>query len=156
RIASEDLDATLEVRAVPALSPFAYLHARFTTPAGAPLLAGHMSLFRDGSYVGLGEVAFTNAGARLDLGFGSDDRIKVTRTALARETGETGILSTRKTDQRRFRITVENLHAQAIGVTVLDRIPYAEDDRITIERLAETTPPTAENVDDRRGVVAWT
>ena len=41
-------------------------------------------------------------------------------------------------------------------MTVLDRIPYAEAEEITVERLPETTPPTAENVDDRRGVVAWT
>ena len=39
---------------------------------------------------------------------------------------------------------------------MLDRIPYAESEEITVERLPETTPPTAENVDDRRGVVAWT
>ena len=30
---------------------------------------------------------------------------------------------------RRFRITVENLHEQPMNVTVLDRIPYSEDEK---------------------------
>ena len=38
RIASEEAEAALEVRAVPALSVSSYLHARLTAPAGAPLL----------------------------------------------------------------------------------------------------------------------
>ena len=90
RIASEAAEAALEVRAVPALSVSSSLHARLIAPAGAPLLGGRVSLFRDGTYVGGGKIGFTNAGAKLDLGFGADDRVKVTRTALVRETGETG------------------------------------------------------------------
>jgi hypothetical protein len=41
-------------------------------------------------------------------------------------------------------------------ITVLDRVPYAEDETISVTRLDEATKPTAEDVDDRRGVIAWT
>jgi uncharacterized protein (TIGR02231 family) len=156
RITSEVETAELEVRAVPAVSAAAYLHARFAAQAGAPFLPGKVSLFRDGAFVGTGAIAFTGAGARMDLGFGTDDRVKVTRTALARETGETGILTSRKTDSRSFRITVENHHDQPVSVTVLDRVPYSETEDIVVERLADMTAPTAVDIDDRRGVVAWT
>ena len=35
-------------------------------------------------------------------------------------------------------------------------MPYAEDETIEVKRLDDVTPPTAENVDDRKGVLAWT
>jgi uncharacterized protein (TIGR02231 family) len=156
RIATETGTPELGVRAVPLLSSAAYLTARFLAPSGAPFLAGKVALFRDGAYVGQGDLPFVNAGTKVDLGFGTDDRVKVTRVALDRATAEHGILSSRKTDTRRYKITVENLHRQPMAVTILDRVPFAEDEKITIVRLDGATVPTAENVDDRRGVLAWT
>ena len=70
-----------------------------------------------------------NAGKEIDLGFGVDDRVQVVRIALDRETGEHGILTSRKTDTRRYKITVENLHTRPMDITVLDRVPYAEDEK---------------------------
>ena len=156
RIATDDGGAELAVRAAPSLSDAAYLYAHFTASSGAPFLAGRVALFRDGSYIGSGAVPFSNAGKAIDLGFGPDDLVHVQRTALDRATGEHGVFSSRKTDTRRFKITVENLHKQKMNITVLDRMPYAEDDKIVVARLPEATAPTAENVEDRRGVLAWT
>jgi uncharacterized protein (TIGR02231 family) len=155
RIATLTAAPELDVRAAPQLAPAAYLTARLTAPDRAPFLAGPVSLFRDGAFVGKGSVPFTNAGAKFELGFGEDDLVKVKRVALDRATAEHGILSSRKTDTRKFRIDVENLHSQPMKITILDRVPYAEDETITIARLDGSTKPTAENVDDRRGILAW-
>jgi hypothetical protein len=38
---------------------------------------------------------------------------------------------------------------------VLDRMPYSEDEKVEVVRLDDTTDPTVENVDDRRGVLSW-
>jgi uncharacterized protein (TIGR02231 family) len=159
QIATEDAPAKLTIRAVPMISDAAYLQAAFTPPTGAPMLPGRVALFRDGTFVGNGEVPMTsggtNAGKEIDLGFGVDDRVHVVRTALDRETGEHGILTSRKTDRRRYKITVENLHARPMDITVLDRVPYAEDENVTVTRLAESSAPTVTNMDDKRGVLAW-
>jgi uncharacterized protein (TIGR02231 family) len=159
QIATADAPAKLTVRAVPMISDVAYLQAAFTPPTGAPMLPGRVALFRDGTFVGNGEVPMTsggtNAGKEIDLGFGVDDRVHVVRTALDRETGEHGILTSRKTDRRRYKITVENLHTRPMDITVLDRVPYAEDENVTVTRLAESSAPTVTNVDDKRGVLAW-
>ncbi len=156
RIASETMPATLDVRAVPALTESAFLYAAVASKSDAPLLAGKVSLFRDGGFVGSGAIPFTNAGRTVDLGFGADDHVRVRRVALDRETGEHGILTSRHTDTRRYRISVENLHGKAMRITVLDRMPFAEDDKIVVARLDGSTEPTKVNVDDRRGVLAWT
>lgn len=155
RIATETGKPELEVRAVPILSASSYLTARFTAPSSAPLLAGKVALFRDGAFVGQGQIPFVNGSTKVDLGFGVDDSVKVTRTAIDRAVAETGILTSKRTDTRRFRIKVENLHKQPIRITVLDRMPYSEDEKVVVVRLDDTTDPTVENVDDRRGVLAW-
>ena len=156
RIATEQVVARIEVRAVPMLSDAAYLHAAFVPPDGAPMLAGRVALFRDGTFVGNGELPFGRAGRELNLGFGVDDRVRVTRVVLDRETGQHGLLTSRKTDTRRFKITVDNLHSQPVEIAVFDRVPYAEDENVAVVRLGDMTEPTTVNVDDRRGVLAWT
>ena len=42
-----------------------------------------------------------------------------------------------------------------MALQLLDRLPISEDQAISIERLPEMTRPDVENVEDRRGVVAW-
>ena len=156
RISTETGAPELEVRAVPVLSSAAYLTARFMAPSAAPYLAGKVSLFRDGSFVGLGSIPFVNGGTKVDLGFGVDDRVKVTRVTIDRAVADTGILTRSHNDTRRFRIKVENLHKTPMKITVLDRVPYSQDAKIIVERLDDGTQPTAEDVDDQRGVLAWT
>jgi uncharacterized protein (TIGR02231 family) len=155
QVATEEMVARLEVRAVPMLSDAAYLHAAFVPDEGAPLLPGKISLFRDGTFVGTGELPLGRAGRELNLGFGVDDRVRITRVVLDRETAEHGILSTRKTDTQRFKITVDNLHSQPMEIVVIDRMPYAEDEDVTVARVRDATEPTTVNLDDLRGVLAW-
>jgi uncharacterized protein (TIGR02231 family) len=157
QLGSEALDPKLSVKTAPALAETAYLTASFDVPGGAPLLAGPVGLFRDGSFVGNGAVDFSEAGKTIDLGFGADDRVHVTRATLTEQTGQRGfIVNTHKTDQRRYKITVENLHSHPLEITVLDRVPYAEDKAVTVTRSGDATQPTVTDVDDRRGVLAWT
>ncbi|MCW5698166.1 MAG: mucoidy inhibitor MuiA family protein [Bauldia sp.] len=155
RLGTEELDATLFVDATPRYSEQAYLTAAFTAPQEAPFLAGSVNLFRDGAYVGTGSLPFTNPGEDVELGFGPDDQVRVTYALVSRETGEQGLLTRYRTDEREYAITVDNGHSRAIEIRVTDRIPYAEDERITVERLPQTTEPTEENVDGLRGVLAW-
>jgi uncharacterized protein (TIGR02231 family) len=158
QIATEHLTPKLGVRAAPAVSETAYLQAKFTTAEGAPLIAGKVALFRDGTFVGNGAMPFTSAGAEVDLGFGVDERVHIIRATLDHQTGEHGIpiIASRKTDTRSFKTTVENLHARPIEITILDRTPYAENEDIEVKRLNASTVPTKENVDDKRGILAWT
>ena len=155
RIATESLTPVLEVRAVPAVSDSAYLTARFKNRSGAPYVGGNAVLYRDGAFAGTVPLAFTAPDAEMTLGFGIDDKVGVTRTTLERKTGERGLISSEKTDERRYRIKVENRHARPMSIVVLDQLPVSEAKTIAVQPLAEATPPTASAVDGRRGVVAW-
>jgi uncharacterized protein (TIGR02231 family) len=96
-------------------------------------------------------------GDKVALGFGADDKLKVTRAPVRRRENEPNWLGQTRTDLREFRTVVKSLHAQPVKVTVTERIPYSESSAITVESLtAQTTPPTEKQVGDKRGVSAWT
>jgi uncharacterized protein (TIGR02231 family) len=148
------LDPALAVRAVPKREQKAYLYAKITVARGTPLLPGQVSLFRDTTFVGNGHLPLLAPGEEHELGFGIDDAIRV-RYAIAEEKrGETGIISSSKTDSRSYRITVKNLHERAIPLTVLDQIPVSQNADIKVE-LTGKTAPARRDVDDKRGVLAW-
>lgn len=153
QLGQETFEPQLTVRAVPKVEPKAYLYAKFTLPKGAPLLPGAASLFRDGTFVGTGRLPILSPGEEHELGFGVDDLVRV-RHAIAAETrGETGLISTSRTDNRNYVISVKSMHERTIAFAVLDQVPVAADQDIKVEITGKA--PSRQNVDDRRGVVAW-
>jgi uncharacterized protein (TIGR02231 family) len=156
RIATATISPDLLVRAAPALDPTAYLEASFKHAEEAPLLPGRVALYRDGTFVGRGALALAGKDELVNLGFGADDQIKVARVVQRKTEGTSGLISTSKTDEREFRITVRNGHDWPIKVVVEDQQPVSEVDDVQVELLPLTTKPTQTNARDRRGVLAWT
>lgn len=155
RLASEAIEPKLQHKAAPVLDPTAYLEASFTLNGEAPLLPGEVLLARDGAFIGRTRVNAIAGGDKVELGFGADERVKITRVPLQKEARDPGIFSSNRTEDNRFRTDIRNLHAFPVTLQLLDRVPISEDQAITIERLPEMTKPEIENVEDRRGVVAW-
>lgn len=148
------LDPALIVRAVPKREEKAYVYAKLTTARGTPLLPGQISLFRDTTFVGNGRLPLLAPGEEHELGFGVDDAIRIRHTLAEEKRGESGIITSSKTDARSYRISVKNLHERAINLTVMDQIPVSLNADIKVE-LTGKTAPTKRDVDDKRGVLAW-
>ena len=155
RVATAVIAPDLLVRTAPALDATAFLEASFKQAEEAPLLPGRIALYRDGIFVGRGQMALTPKDETLRLGFGVDDKIKVVRTMLRKNESSSGLINTTKTDEREFKITVRNGHDAPIRITVEDRLPVSEIDEVKVETLPSTTPPTERDVRNRRGVLAW-
>jgi uncharacterized protein (TIGR02231 family) len=156
RLGSRELEPQLGVKAAPALDPKAYLEARFTNDEEAALLPGDVSLTRDGLYVGQGRIGQTAPGDEVTMGFGVDDRVKITRAPVRRRETEPGWVQGSRSDLREFRTVVKSLHDRPMRIAILDQAPFAENSAITVEPMANGTPPTERNLQDRRGVLAWT
>ncbi|MGH1350747.1 MAG: mucoidy inhibitor MuiA family protein [Methyloligellaceae bacterium] len=154
-ISKLSIEPELKAIIVPKMQKAAYLSAKFTLPEGDQLLSGRVSLHRDGVYIGSGYLPDMAAGAEHDLGFGADDAIQVKYAEVKRSKGESGIISSSKTDMRKFKISVKNLHGWSIPMTVLDQIPYSENEKIKVTLLSETTKPNRKDIDDKRGLLAW-
>jgi hypothetical protein len=86
------------------------------------------------------------------LGFGADEKVKVARTVVRRIEGTAGLIGSSKTDEREFKTVIRNAHAFAIRVAIEDQLPVSETEDIQVEMLPVTTPPTARDLRDRRGV----
>jgi uncharacterized protein (TIGR02231 family) len=151
---SDDIEPVLGSRSVPKLDPNAYLYAKIKIAKSTPLLPGRVYLFRDGTFVGTGDMPLLPPGEEHDLGFGIDDQVKVKHVVLEEKRGESGLISTSHVDSRSFRVNVKNLHERPINVMILDRIPVSQNDEIKVEYTGRATP-TTQNVDDRRGVIAF-
>ena len=156
RISTTTFAPDLVARVAPSLDPTAYLQARIVNAEDAPFLPGAVNITRDGEFVGVSRMRLVAPGDGVELGFGADDRVTVTRAPIKRKENEPSWIGSTKTEQREFKTTVRNLHGFPIKVGVIDRIPVSENSAIVVEQSPNTTPPTEKIVNDRRGVMGWT
>ena len=150
----DNLEPVLTVRTVPKLDAKAYLYAKLVLPKGSPALPGAVSLFRDGTFVGTGALPVLSPGEDHELGFGADDQVRVRHAISDQKQGETGLISSAKTDSRNFRITVKNMHERAVQLVVHDQIPVSENQDIKVDIVGPTSP-TKKDIEDKRGVIAF-
>jgi uncharacterized protein (TIGR02231 family) len=155
RIAAATIAPDLLVRAAPALDSTGFLEAGFKHGEDAPLLPGRVAIYRDGIFVGRGQMPLTSKEQPVRLGFGADDKVKIERTIVSQSEGTAGIITTSKTDQRDFKTTVRNGHDAAVRVAIEDQLPVSEIEDVKVELLAGSAVPTERDVRNRRGVVAW-
>lgn len=154
-LSSRRIEPTLAAHIAPAQDPTAFLEARIINEEDAPLLPGAVAVQRDGVHVGQSRIAFVAPGDAVDLGFGADDKIKVTRAPVKRVENEPSWFGQTKYETRDFKTTIRNLHDFVVPVTVVDQTPFSENTAITVETLPQTTAPTTKQVADKRGVMAW-
>lgn len=156
RIASMSVPADLMVRAAPVMDPTAFLEASFKQTDDTALLPGKVAIYRDGVFVGRGKLSASAKDDIVRLGFGADDKVKIERAVLKRNEGSAGLLvTTSKTDERSFKTTIRNGHDFPLHVAIEDQLPVSESEDMAVEMLPATTPPTASNIRDRRGVLEW-
>src|SRR3954470_5074952 len=113
------------------------------------------SVYRDGIFVGRSAMPLTPKHETLRLGFGADEKVKVTRSVTRKIEGSAGIISSAKTDEREFKITLRSGHARSIKAVIEDQVPARERAEIQVALLPVTTPPSERDLRDRRGVLAW-
>ena len=157
-IARMDADAVLGARTVPRIDQHAYMTASFTNPSSLAMLPGTVTLYMDGTLTGRASIGTVNAGEKMELPFGVDDRIKVSYAVQDRKQSSEGysVIGTRKTVRRFSGLsTIVNFHDKPIQVTSMDQAPTTGDGDIAVQTQSEPTP-TGTDVDDRPGVVSWT
>ncbi len=155
RMASETVAASLSVHSAPSIDLNAYLTASFRPKGEHPLLPGRVILFRDHVYMGQGYVPLIASGEEHELGFGVDDQVRIKRSKAKRKTGESGILTTARTEENSWITEIKNLHDREMIVKIYDRMPYAVHEDTQILLLHDTTKPTERNIENKQGIFAW-
>src|SRR5262249_48027601 len=132
RIMQSDMDSRFYHIAVPVLTPHVFREAELKNSGDEDLLAGPITVYLDGRFVGRGEIPTVARGQTFIVGFGADAQLRARRELTDKKDGVQGGNRETRFD---YRIVVENFSSSATPVRVFDRVPHAEngeDIRVTL------------------------
>lgn len=152
-----DMESELQIHVRPQLSRDAFLAAHTVLKSEAPVLAGQVSLFRDGAYIGQTYIPMLSPSEEHDFYFGIDDMVRVKRETLKSERTDAGVIMRDNVLERHFVTEIENLHKDSVKVILQENTPVVRNDSISAEILRhETTAGYEKDVDDVKGLLQWT
>ncbi len=138
------LPVELGYESVPSANLLAFLVGKVTYRDDSPLLTGPVSVFHNLDYVGQARLDNVSARRSFDLHLGSDEDVKISRrTSEFRSTK--GLLSNDYELEQSVRITVQNRKKFPVTLNLLDRIPYSENELVSVTDVQFNPAPTKKN-----------
>ncbi|MEI8197500.1 MAG: mucoidy inhibitor MuiA family protein, partial [Phycisphaerae bacterium] len=146
--------------AVPVLTSYVYDQATLINQSKMVLLAGPVSSYMNGQFVGHGEIPTVSAGESFVVGLGIDSSLRTTRERAEKtEVVQGGNRLLNYT----YRLAVENFGTEPATVRLMDRLPSTRDGvketdlRITLEPSAEALSQDAEyqRTGRKQGILRW-
>ena len=157
RIMQTDMGSKFYHVAVPVLTSFVYREAELANSSDKDLLAGPITVYLDGRFVGRGEIPTVSRGQTFVVGFGADPQLRARRELVDKQDGVQG--GNRET-KFEYRLVVENFAKEKTLVRVLDRLPHAENNVDIRVTLGDTSDPiSADKLYQREerpmGILRW-
>lgn len=143
--------------AAPVLTPHVYREAELKNTSDHDLLAGPMTAYLDGRFVGQGELPTVARGERFVVGFGADPQLRARRELVNKTDSTQG--GNRET-RFEYRLVIENFGNEPTPVRVIDRLPHAEngvDIRVTLGKTSDKLSEDPLYVREERpmGILRW-
>ncbi len=155
-IAAFDSKAEFVFTAAPLLTDYVYLQAEIVNNSDTILLPGSADMFRNGQFVGKGDMTLVTIGQTFTAGFGVDSQIQVTREFKDKKIES--FLGNR-IDEHYYRIAVENYYDKPIALRLIDRLPWTESKELGIElnstSHALSTDAEYVRTEKDRGILRW-
>ncbi len=136
QIAAMPLKAEFARVAMPVLTGYVYHDAAAANAGASVLLAGPVTAYRDGAFVGSGEMPTIAAGQRFSAGFGIDASLRTSRELVERVESTQG---GNRVVELTYRLIVENFSDAPASIRLLDRLPKVDDKRADV-RLTLVSP----------------
>ncbi len=157
RILQTDMASKFYHVAMPVLTSYVYREAELANASDRDLLAGPITVYLDGRFVGRGEIPTVARGQSFVVGFGADPQLRARRELADKQDGVQG--GNRET-KFEYRLVVENFGKDQTPVRVLDRLPHAENGADIRVTLGETSDPiSADKLYQREerptGILRW-
>jgi uncharacterized protein (TIGR02231 family) len=155
-IASITTEADFTLIATPLLTDYVYLQAEILNDSDTVFLPGQASIFRNGEFVGKGNMPQVTIGEKFTAGFGIDSQVQVTHEI---EDKKTHIQGGNQIDTYEYRIALSNYKNKTVELRLLDRLPYTDDSSIKIE-LGKTEPQLSSDSEylrtaRKKGILRW-
>jgi len=151
---SQKFDSSVKLASAPRLDPRAMILATSTYQDETPLLAGSLSLYRNGNFVGNTFLSQKLSGEEIKLSFGEDDKVKIKFLPDPDKKRKDGLLfGKKKVVERHYKISITSNHNKPFPISISDVLPVASDENIKVKSLGDL--PTKRDIDDKKGVVSW-
>ncbi|MCL2647901.1 MAG: mucoidy inhibitor MuiA family protein [Phycisphaerales bacterium] len=143
--------------ATPVLTTYVYDQATLTNTSNLVLLAGPVSTYVGGQFVGSGDTPTVAVGQPFTVGFGIDSSLRAYRE----RTDKTEITQGgNKIVSYTFRIAIDNFGTTPANVRIMDRLPTAKDSEVKVTFIdAETIPlstdPEYRQSEHKKGILRW-
>lgn len=149
-VTTYSLDATFKHYSLPKVEKDAYLLARITGWEDLDLIEGPANVYFGGTFVGQSYVNPRSVNDTLDLSFGRDSKVIVTRTKIKDFNNEKVMGNNRKMTYS-YEMVIKNNRKSAINIDLEDQLPISQNSEIIVEAV-ELSKGT-KNPDD--GKVSW-
>lgn len=138
------LKADLSYITVPRIAQQAYLKANITNTSDYTLLPGEASIFHEDDFVGKTTLETISPSEDFEIQLGVDERIKVERELLMRDTSK-NMIGNKQQITYRYAVHVTNLTQQPTKIRVQDQYPLSHTVEIKIKLKNTSPPPDEEN-----------
>lgn len=153
-LSSQDLQSTINLASAPRMDPRVMILATSKYQDETPLLAGSMSLYRNGNFVGSAFLSQKQSGEEIKLSFGEDDKVKIKFLPDPDQKRKDGLLfGKKKVVERHYKVNVSSNHNKAYPLVIQDVLPVSSNEELKIKILGDL--PTNTDLDDKKGVSSW-
>jgi hypothetical protein len=140
----------MRLLAVPREQAEVFREAELRNPLSAPLLAGPVDVYVEGSLLTTAQVAAIDRGGALRVGMGVEDRVRVARNIRSDEE-TTGLLGGSTQVNHHVSIELSSALGQAVVIDLYDRLPVSDDKSVSIDLLS-ARPEAKEYTQSERGL----
>lgn len=149
-VTAYNLNASFQYHCVPKMEREAFLMARITGWEELDLVEGPANVYFGGIYVGQSYIQTRSVDDTLDLSFGRDQKLVVTRTKLKEFNNEKPSTTTKK-ETYSYEIAIKNTRKTTVDVELQDQIPVSQEAEITV-----TVGELSKGIlDPATGIITW-
>ena len=157
RIAESELGANLYYVATPVLTPLVYREAELTNTSDTAFLAGSVSAYLDGRFVGQSEITTIAQGQPFTLGFGADPQLRAERRLADRNENVQG---GNQVIELGYVLELENFSNSDVPVQLYDRLPVSDEGNALRVELLATSDDLSDDalyqrVERPEGLLRW-
>lgn len=157
RILQTDLPSDFYHVATPILTSYVYREAELNNSSQEDLLAGPITVYLDGRFVGRGEIPTVARGQTFVVGLGADSQLRTRRELVEKQTDINGGNREIHLD---YRLVIENYKETPVKIRVSDRLPNSEkekDIKVTLDdpQVALSTDKVYLRDERPKGILRW-
>jgi hypothetical protein len=138
RVLQTELPGNFYYVATPVLTNYVFREAELNNNGTADFLAGPITVYLQGRFVGRGEIPTVARGQTFVVGLGADSQLRTRRELVDKKAGVNGGNQEINVD---YRLVVENYKDQPVQVRITDRLPKPvqnSDIRVTMLKPAQS------------------